>query len=80
MKRVLFVLMVAVLLTGCGGKPSPQPQTATKLLPPGATNVKELGNEWYTFELEVNGQKRNFLYHWWNGSHGEQGTCLTELK
>lgn len=88
MRTVVILVFVVLALSLCSCMRSAPQQTQTqtdniqavKLMPPGYTNATDLGNRWYTFDLEVAGQKRTFLLHWWYGSHGEVGTCITEMK
>ena len=58
-------MILALFLTGCM-----TPETVrNNCVPHGAKNVKDMGNYWYTFELEVDGKTRKFLYRA-NGAGG----------
>jgi hypothetical protein len=52
-------------------------------LPNESKKVMDLGNGWYTFDLEIDGKNRRFLYHKvWNRTYGEypvMSESLTEL-
>jgi hypothetical protein len=52
-------------------------------LPTEAKKVMDLGNGWYTFELETKGRKRAFLFHRLGDFSGECSwglECITELE
>lgn len=59
--RILLIVAVLALVAGCGGQPSHAEDLTD--LPPNAKNVADLGSRWYSFELEVGGRSRKFLYH-----------------
>jgi hypothetical protein len=88
MKRIVITLVLAVLcvlfLTGCGcsvtSTPAKELEAVARLLPPGYTNLKPLGNKWFSYDLEVGGKQRIFMVRSWSGSHGEVGITVTELK
>ncbi|MFW1331713.1 hypothetical protein ACEV9E_23885, partial [Vibrio parahaemolyticus] len=48
--------------------------------PPGEKNVASLGRDWYTFELEVGGKTRKFLYRVHNPRYNSATETITELK
>ncbi len=52
-------------------------------LPPGATNLKGLGNRWIIFDLEVGGQKKTFLFKkgsWDRNAKGFHVDTITQIK
>lgn len=63
MKKLLF--LIVFLLIGCGHP-----------LPPEAKNIKDLKEGWYTFEMNVEGKNRKFLYH----VSGQRVDTITELR
>lgn len=78
-------LFAMLLLTGCS--PDKERERAEfKLLsqmiedlPPGATNITDIGKKWYTFECQVNNKNRTFLFRIYQTSgHWAVGT-ITEL-
>jgi lipopolysaccharide export LptBFGC system permease protein LptF len=88
---VILPITLISVCTGC----SPNPPTAQKklekiekdrevalsLLPAESIIKKELGNNWYIVEIKIdNQQSKQFLFHWWYGSHSERGSSLTEIK
>lgn len=83
-----FGLLLATQQNGCAPKPPDPPEVRLEKygqahFPDGAYNVQELGNEWYTFELETDGKKRKFLYHYvYVSGHQSQSAaqCITELS
>jgi hypothetical protein len=58
MKFSIFLVLVALTLTGCTKTPSKAGGDPDRLLPPSAKVVKELGNNWVVVEIEG----KNFLY------------------
>jgi len=67
-----LALPAVATVAGCGGPNlSPPPVTG---LPSGAYNLNSVGNGWYTFELEINGRYRKFLYHRY-----DRGETICEL-
>jgi hypothetical protein len=50
-------------------------EEAIQYMPLLAENVKILGNDWFTFELQVSGCTRVFLF-----KHGDKGDCITEIS
>ncbi len=74
MKKLIGVMLL-FLLIGCD---SHMEATKSSHLPSNAKNIVELGRDWYTFDLEVNGKTHKFLYR----RHGilDQATeCITKL-
>ena len=47
-------------------------------LPPGAVNLRGLGNRWILFEMEVNHEKKTFLFR--RGYTRDQPDVLTQVK
>lgn len=89
MRRLLIALIIALTvacLIGCGNSPPPaqahksQEENIVKMLPPGHTNLKSLGNQWFSYDLEVGGKKRQFMARYSTGSHGEYSLAVTELQ
>ena len=67
MKKI-FGLILCIFIFGCTGSDDPN------LLPIGASNIKDVGNGWSTFNL--NG--KSFLYHrTWSGNLGYES--ITEI-
>jgi hypothetical protein len=69
---VLAITIIAVsVIAGCSGcsddkaKPIPPINESTNSeprLPTNATNIKDVGNGWLTFQCEIAGRKRTFLF------------------
>jgi hypothetical protein len=88
----LVILPITLISIGCAPNPPSVQQkkldkvekdreVALLLLPPDAIIKKELGNNWYIVEIKIdNQQSKQFLFHWWHGSHSEKGSNLTEIK
>jgi hypothetical protein len=49
-------------------------------LPNGSKKVLDLGNDWYTFELEIDGKNRKFLYHSYHHGSDSSMDAITELS
>lgn len=49
------------LLVGIAGCDEESPEKRY-CLPPGAINVRELGNDWHLFDLEIHGRNYTFLH------------------
>ena len=47
-------------------------------LPPGAINLRGLGNRWILFEMEVHNDKKTFLFR--RGHYRDQPDILTQIK
>ena len=62
-----YVILIAVVLAiGCTEVAAPEQtleEFATAELPARAEKVLDLGNGWYSFELDICGKKRVFLFH-----------------
>ena len=93
MKYVSLLACVALfLLNGCGPPPPPETpeQKEVRLqefgvenLPTDAKKVVDLGNGWKTFELEIDGVKRKFLYRRASRNFGESrwaAESITEMS
>lgn len=89
MKKMLMLGLLSFALVGCGGPPpkSTEQKQADHLkaasedhVPPGAKKVVSLGRDWYTFELEVGGKTRKFLYRVHNPHYNFATETITELK
>ncbi len=85
--RNFILALLLVGAAGCGPGTTPQAQAdknkaqIVKLLPPNHTDLTDLGNEWYTFRLDVGGKKRLFLTRWWASNNGGwTGQTITELQ
>lgn len=52
----------------------------TVTLPTGATNITHIGGGWLTFELEMKGRKRTFMYARSRTSHGNLVSTITEIS
>lgn len=50
------------------------------VLPNGVSNVQSLGNGWLTFDLEVGGRKRTFLYARFKSASNYAVPVCTELS
>ncbi len=68
----LLVCLSVISLAGCGKPPPPETseQKETRLqefgtenFPENAKKVMDLSNGWYSFELEIDGVTRKFLFH-----------------
>jgi len=79
------LLIVCLLLTGCCSQHlTPEEKQARQQaawnskwspeLPPGATEITDIGNDWVTFRWN----NRKYLYQW-RGSHGGH-TVMVELR
>lgn len=79
-----LLVIGCVLFVGCGsieaGKHRQTEQNFSLLAPADASNVKQLGNSWCVFDLELDGKIHKFLYRQWLGSHGEVGHAVTEIR
>lgn len=84
MKQVILAAAITVViaaLTGCGSTPEERAMsTQASHVPPGAKNVVVLGKDWYTFELDVGGKNRKFLYRSRGMGTNYATETITELK
>lgn len=81
---VLALLVVSFLVCGCQPQTEEQKCEALKQftnssLPSGAKNVRELGNGWRYFEVELEGRNRKFLYRA-SGCGNNNTETVTELS
>jgi hypothetical protein len=53
---------------------------ASERLPNGSRKVMDLGNDWFTFELETDGKNRKFLYHSYHHRMDSSMDAITELS
>lgn len=70
MRALLFALIFCV---GCSNY-----ETAKEYLPSDAKNFRDVGNCWYTFEMEINGKNHKFLYYYRIGDHSKMISPLPE--
>ena len=89
MKKILILL--SLMFVGCGGPPPPEKpfleggyeQHHPNTLPTGATLVKDLGNGWVIFHIEIFEEKRYFM-HRTRGDYSGDGQwsdqSITEIK
>ena len=80
--KYVYLLLLACLCLGCSDSRTPAEKAnyaRDNYLPPNATSVESLGNNWYTFKLEINGQEREFLFHH-QSAYREGYESLTELQ
>jgi len=63
-----FTLLIGFMLCGCDPRVPTQPDSpqarsyAEEYLPAGAKNIVNRGNNWVTFDLEIDGRVRRFLF------------------
>lgn len=83
---VLALLSLSFLVCGCKVNPETEAQRQQRLssysssnFPNGATNVRDLGNDWYYFELQIEGKQRKFMYRR-TGCGNTTTDCVTELS
>ena len=81
MRSVILAAAAFICAVGCSpSKERLREETKTVHLPPDARNVVILGNHWYTFELDVGGKTRKFMYRArYLGTNGGTET-ITELR
>ena len=60
---IMSLGLLCCSLPGCG--PTEKGLNSNESVPPDAKNIKHLGNNWYTFELDLNGKTHKFLYLQW---------------
>lgn len=89
---VWFAVLWCGVLIGCGPSAPPveKPPQAVPAryhssskdgeLPDGATNVKKIGGGWVTFDVELEGKKRTFLFTRYATHNGSTVGAITELK
>jgi hypothetical protein len=82
---LLFIFIMALLLPGCTQPkkdhipPINDNGGAAPQLPKNATNIKDMGNGWLTFQCEIEGRKRTFLFARYV-VHGGPIGAITELS
>jgi hypothetical protein len=90
MKKLTLAFLLAVATSlGCNTPEAQQEHRdkvaatlatrAEKRLPPNTKNFKALGNEWYYFEMEIDGRNRKFLYRS-TGVGNDNVETVTELQ
>lgn len=69
MKYLLLIAVFALALVGCSERVETSVEKEARVgkfaaehLPVKAKNVQDRGNNWYTFELVINGRNHKFLY------------------
>lgn len=69
MRNAFAAALIALAVVGCADEKQRKEQhelgrkmRAEKLLPPNTKNFRSLGNDWYYFEMELEGRNRKFLY------------------
>jgi hypothetical protein len=79
--RFLIIVFCLVFLTGCSEKPKATPSTRPlsteaikKTLPKEATEVKSLGNGWYSFKLD----NRKYIYKFYRDFNGPKYVLVPE--
>ena len=90
--RYLALLGAVLLFAGCGPPPPPKTpaqielelqQFGSEKLPVNAKKVMDLGNGWKTFELEIDGKNRKFIYRQskFSGGHRAYSSeAITEIS
>lgn len=87
--RYVSLLALCFVVVGCGGPPPP-PETPKQKevrlqefgeyqLPTDARKIMDLGNGWNTFELEIGGVNRKFLYRKGSGVRWSRES-ITEIS
>ena len=82
----IIAFTIGCLVIGCGKSTRTDPhavdpeQSIIKHLPTGATNVKVLGNEWATFDLDVQGRVRHFMYRSHRPCSSNSTQLIVELR
>lgn len=76
-KFYLIALCFSLFLTSCSHKNEEDVLCDVEkyLLPPEAENVQPIGNDWYIFELKIDGKYHKFLYHQYFDRE-----CITEIQ
>jgi len=76
-----LVIALSLCLVGCRKPPEEFKFDVQSFhLPANASNVKSLGNYWYSFELEINGKRRQFLYRAYRMDTNCATETITELR
>ena len=63
-------------------------KTAKSILPKNVQILEDLGiasryngsQGWLVIEMTILGKPRKYLLNWWDGSHGEIGSSMVEIK
>lgn len=81
-----LVILALFIFCGCEQVPESYNQKEIRLqqyvlshLPNGAKNINDIGNDWYTFELEINGKNQSFLFRR-TGSGNSITECITKVS
>lgn len=82
--KLLIICLIALSLACNSNVPVKSPCVSEysknePTLPSGANNLKEVGNGWITFEVEMVGKKRKFLYARMSNNYGPSAV-ITELS
>lgn len=75
-------VVLALAIPGCVDEDHKKPDIDRYHLPPTAVNIKELGNGWHLFDIEIHGRTYTFLHHYeYNDGAGQssQMECLAEV-
>ena len=63
-KNKLFLILILGGILGCAEKQYKADDNGTMhVLPKGASNIKDVGNNWITFQWTNGGKQTCFLYH-----------------
>jgi len=71
-KFLIFMILLSILIFGCKDTSSPR----LPLLPINASNMMDIGNGWYTFELN----EMKFLYHKFCSPGVKESECITRIE
>ncbi|MCX6117537.1 MAG: hypothetical protein NT027_08355 [Proteobacteria bacterium] len=63
MYKFLFSIFVLKIMTGCSHNYGARDSYTKDVLPKGAENIEDQGNDWLTFEMVSHGKRRCFLFH-----------------
>ena len=80
MKKHLLIILAAVMIVGCEPSNISDDKFTSVQLPSNAKDVNLLGNNWITFNLEVEGRRRTFMYHGASLNGDGARECITELN
>lgn len=86
MKNLIVIFLASIIACGCGGsgthgKPGDKwlSPPVESYLPPGAKNIKEIGNGWAVFDLNIDHKKHRFLFVVFKNNHGNVAS-ITEIN
>lgn len=87
MNKILMLLILTGMCVGCALSKEELKQQRERrdneslsMFPEKAEQVETIGNGWFLFSLEVDGEKKRFLYHgYWSGHEGGLES-LTEIS